>query len=77
MFPCEIQLLHELQPTDSEQRVDFCNWLMTVIDADANFLDNVFMSDEADFWLNGYVNSQNYRYWATDNPHATVEMTLY
>ncbi len=62
MFPYKIQLVHKLQPTDPEQRVVFCNWLMTVIDADANFLKNVFMLDEVDFWPYGYVNSQNYRY---------------
>ena len=30
----------------------------------------IILSDEAHFDLGGYVNKQNYRTWATENPHA-------
>ncbi|GFU04329.1 hypothetical protein TNCV_864271 [Trichonephila clavipes] len=38
----------------------------------------VFMpSDEAHFWLNGYVNKQNCRIWSEANPQVYVETPLY
>jgi hypothetical protein len=33
--------------------------------------------DEAWFMLSGYVNSQNFRIWSTDNPHAYLEAPLH
>ena len=33
----------------------------------------IIFSDEAHFDLGGYVNKQNCRIWATENPHAYIE----
>ena len=43
------------------QRVTFCEWIRHKVTSEPDFLSNIFFSDEAHFWLNGYVNSQNYR----------------
>ena len=34
-------------------------------------------SDVAHFWLNGFVNKQNTRYWSDSNPHALHESPLH
>ncbi|GFS99172.1 hypothetical protein TNCV_1600171 [Trichonephila clavipes] len=34
-------------------------------------------SDEAHFWLNGYVNRQNCRIWSEANPQVYVETPLH
>ncbi|GFS87471.1 hypothetical protein TNCV_207841 [Trichonephila clavipes] len=34
-------------------------------------------SDEAPFWLNGYVNKQNCRIWSEANPQVYVETPLH
>ncbi|GFU89503.1 hypothetical protein TNCV_4802651 [Trichonephila clavipes] len=34
-------------------------------------------SDEAHFWLNGYVNKQNFRIWSEANPRVYVETPLH
>ena len=37
----------------------------------------MFFSDEAWFQLDGYVNSQNYRFWSSSNPHEYIEAPLH
>ncbi|GFU42791.1 hypothetical protein TNCV_3139761 [Trichonephila clavipes] len=37
----------------------------------------VVWSDEAHFWLNGYVNKQNCRIWSEANPQVYVETPLH
>lgn len=77
LYPYRIQLHHALQPTDHALRVSFCEWIREKVSVDEDFLSNVYFSDEAHFWLNGYVNSQNYRIWGTENPHQSVPKTLH
>jgi hypothetical protein len=36
-----------------------------------------FYSDEAWFTLSGYINSQNDRYWFTENPHAVHKVLVH
>jgi len=36
-----------------------------------------FFTDEAWFHLRGYVNSQNTRIWAAENPHSVQKETLH
>ncbi|GFU50102.1 uncharacterized protein TNCV_3210901 [Trichonephila clavipes] len=38
-----------------------------------DFHNRILFSDEAHFWLNGYVNKQNCRIWSEDNPQVYVE----
>ena len=77
LYPYRVQLHHALQPNDHLQRISFCEWIREKVSTDSDFLANVYFSDEAHFWLNGYVNSQNYRIWGTENPHASVPKSLH
>jgi hypothetical protein len=36
-----------------------------------------FFTDEANFNLSGYVNSQSNRYRSSENPHAPIQLPLY
>ncbi|GFS79169.1 transposable element Tcb2 transposase [Trichonephila clavipes] len=42
-----------------------------------NFHKRILFSDEAHFWLNGYVNKQNCRIWSEANPPVYVETPLH
>ncbi|GFT76883.1 DUF4817 domain-containing protein [Trichonephila clavipes] len=41
----------------------------------ANFHKRILFSDEAHFWLNGYVNKQNCRIWSEANPPKVATIT--
>jgi hypothetical protein len=61
--------IHALQPRDPASRVYFCSWfLRSVIEGEID-LQLTFFSDEAWFHLQGYINTQNNRYWNSQNPH--------
>ncbi|GFW06983.1 uncharacterized protein TNCV_3691791 [Trichonephila clavipes] len=42
-----------------------------------DFHKRILFSDEAHFWLNGYVNKQNCRIWSEANPQVCVETPLH
>lgn len=75
MHPYKVTVVHQLHPVDYERRIRFCEWFNNRMNDD--LLDLTFFSDEAWFHLTGYVNSQNYRSWATENPHQLVETSLH
>ena len=52
---------HKLYPADLPRRLQFCNWLTERTDEE---MLNLLVSDEANFQLNGNVNSQNTRCYA-------------
>jgi len=53
----------------SEQLLEMLN--------DDGVFSTVLMADEACFHLSGYVNKQNYRYWAPENPHELHQRLLH
>ena len=44
---------------------------------DDGVINTVLMTDEAHFHLSGYVNKQNYRYWARENPQELHQHPLH
>lgn len=77
MRPYKIRMVQNLLPSDPAARVQYCQWLMTMISPDQDELNDWFWSDEAWFHLDGYVNSQNSRMWATENLHHLHEERLH
>jgi hypothetical protein len=75
MHAYKINVYQESKPQDFEARVNYCHWFQQTFDND--LLDLNFYSDEAWFMLSGYLNSQNFRIWTTDNPHAYLEAPLH
>ncbi len=59
-------IVQELKLPDHARRVTFCHWILhlTHLGHDISMFDNFFYSDEAWFYLNGFINAQNYRIWS-------------
>jgi len=75
--PYKLQIVQELKENDHQLRLEFCQQTTTNINEDNEFLDKLWMSDEDHFHLTGYVNKQNYRYWADSDPKEVHERPLH
>lgn len=77
MRPYKQQLTQELKPGDHQSRLAFAEWFLEMNAADTDFHRKIIFSDEAHFHLSGYVNTQNCRIWATENPRVIQEVPLH
>ncbi|GFX08780.1 DUF4817 domain-containing protein [Trichonephila clavipes] len=62
---------------DHQARRRFVEWAQNEIAVVPVFHKRILFSDEAYFWLNGYVNKQNCRIWSEANPQVYVETPLH
>ncbi|GFV85077.1 uncharacterized protein TNCV_3320151 [Trichonephila clavipes] len=60
-----------------QARRKFVEWAQNEIAVVPDFHKQILFSDEAHFWLNGYVNKQNCRIWSEANPQVYVETPLH
>ncbi|GFX27068.1 uncharacterized protein TNCV_439741 [Trichonephila clavipes] len=61
----------------NQARRKFVEWAQNEIAVVPTFHKRILFSDEAHFWLNGYVNKQNCRIWSDANPQVYVETPLH
>jgi hypothetical protein len=64
---CKITVVPEIKPVDYEKRVGFCKWFIGHVHDRLLEPKLTFFTDEINFNLSGYVNSQNNRYWSSNN----------
>ncbi|GFS85582.1 hypothetical protein TNCV_2794251 [Trichonephila clavipes] len=62
---------------DHQARRRFVEWVQNEIAVVPDFHKRILFSDEAHFWLNGYVNKLNCRIWSEANPQVYVETPLH
>ncbi|GFY05696.1 DUF4817 domain-containing protein [Trichonephila clavipes] len=60
-----------------QARRRFVEWAQNEIAVVPDFHKRILFSDEARFWLNGYVKKQNCRIWTEANPQVYVETPLH
>ncbi|GFT98383.1 transposable element Tc3 transposase [Trichonephila clavipes] len=60
-----------------QARRRFVEWAQNEIAVVPDFHKLILFSDEAHFWLNGYVNKQKCRIWSEANPQVYVETPLH
>ncbi|GFX68847.1 putative DD41D transposase [Trichonephila clavipes] len=66
-----------IHQNDHQARRRFVEWVQNEIAVVPDFHKRILFSDEAHFWLNGYVNKQNCRIWSEANPQVYVEQPLH
>ncbi|GFW25844.1 uncharacterized protein TNCV_1311031 [Trichonephila clavipes] len=66
-----------IHQNDHQARRRFVEWAQNEIAVVPDFHKRILFSDEAHFWLNGYVNKQNCRSWSEANPQVYVETPLH
>ncbi|GFS79546.1 uncharacterized protein TNCV_2370541 [Trichonephila clavipes] len=66
-----------IHQNDHQARRRFVEWAQNEITVVPDFHKRILFSDEAHFWLNGYVNKQNCRIWSEANPQVYVETPLH
>ncbi|GFV58054.1 uncharacterized protein TNCV_538671 [Trichonephila clavipes] len=66
-----------IHQNDHQARRRFVEWDQNEIAVVPDFHKRILFSDEAHFWLNGYVNKQNCRICSEANPQVYVETPLH
>ncbi|GFT27881.1 hypothetical protein TNCV_10881 [Trichonephila clavipes] len=66
-----------IHQNDHQARRRFVEWAQNENAVVPDFHKRILFSDEAHFWLNGYVNKQNCRIWSEANPQVYVETPLH
>jgi hypothetical protein len=73
--PYKTTVIHTSQPCNPASRVHFCSWfLQSVIKGEINL--QFTFSNEAWFHSQRYINTQNNRYWSSQNSHLTHQVLL-
>ena len=74
-----IQIKHKLTPADMKKHLVIWQWFESKIEEDLDFLDDVWFSEEAHFWLCGHINSNNCVYWrwGAEVPEEVVQRPLH
>jgi len=73
----KIQFVQELKPADLPNRHRFSVWALEKLEKDPLFSSKILFSDEAHFWLSGYVNKQNCRIWSDEQPEEVQVVSLH
>ncbi|GFX00190.1 hypothetical protein TNCV_296791 [Trichonephila clavipes] len=66
-----------IHQNDHQARRRFVEWAQNEIAVVPDFHKRILFSDEAPFWLNGYVNKQNCCIRSEANPQVYVETPLH
>ncbi|GFV85599.1 putative DD41D transposase [Trichonephila clavipes] len=66
-----------IHQNDHQAKRRFVEWAQNEIAVVPDFHKRILFSDEAHFWLNGYINKQNCRIWSEANPQVYVETPLH
>ncbi|GFT71945.1 putative DD41D transposase [Trichonephila clavipes] len=66
-----------IHQNDHQASRRFVEWAQNEIAVVPDFHKRILFSEEAHFWLNGYVNKQNCRIWSEADPQVYVETPLH
>ncbi len=77
LFLYKIQVHQAVFQVAVGKRLNFVMEFGAYLDAHPSLLPLICFSDEAHFWLEGYVNKRNCRIWASSNPDVFLTQNLH
>ena len=77
LYPYKMWTRQKLTPKNMTDRVEFCRWFLRQCEMTDAFLQHIWFTDEAHFYLDGSVNTQNNRFWAITAPDIVKERPLH
>ena len=77
MHPYKISSYQLLSERSMGQRVKFCKTITGMFEDRELDEKLIIFTDEAHFYLNGYVNKQNDRFWGSENPSVSISKPLH
>ena len=77
LFPFRISTHHVLPQQDKEKKIEMCKWLIEKLEQTLNWLNHIWFSDEAHFYLNGAVNNHNEVFWGESRLEEISEKHLH
>lgn len=66
--------VQKLHPEDWPKRLDFCREILRRVNDNTLEIENVLFTDESNFRSDGYINRKNFHTYASENPHAILEV---
>jgi hypothetical protein len=71
--PYKLQVVQELRNIEKGNRHTTRVNILAMMNQELLFLQHLLMSDEANYFLSGYLNKQHFRYWSHENPLLLYE----
>lgn len=72
--PYRVLPVQQLNADDLRNRRLFCEEMINRNNQDEHFLRNIIWTDESSFSTSGIFNRRNTHHWATQNPHAVMQV---
>ncbi|XP_015795585.1 uncharacterized protein LOC107371953 [Tetranychus urticae] len=77
LFPYKISTAQRLTEASKLARETFCGQILGEIHGETAPFNRIIFTDEAHFYLDGFVNRQNYRFWGSERPVFQLEKNLH
>ena len=77
LIRCKCHTAQKFSNADKTVRLSICQRFYQEIENDNDWVKSVWFTDEAHFYLNGIINSQNCRLWGKDVANEVNERLLY
>jgi hypothetical protein len=77
LFPYKIQFVAKIPDSAINKRLNFSLKMLEINSVNSSFIDNIWFTDESHFYIDGYINKQNWRIWGSEKPEVFVEKTAH
>ena len=77
LYPYVIPIHHQLSEEHKKAKLEMCRKFVVKMDENGRWINDVWFSDEANFYLNGTVSTKNSRFWGIPPPPELHQQPLH